>query len=50
MFQTLQEALEANSLEHKLEMQIKASLDSNEESGAPEQTKNYTESLVQESI
>ena len=27
MMQTLQEALYANSLEHKLEMQIKASLD-----------------------
>ena len=50
MFQILQEALEANSLEHKLEMQIKASLDSTKESGAPEQTNNDTELLVQESI
>lgn len=50
MCQTLQEALEANSLEHKLEMKIKASLDSTEESGAPEQTNNDIESLVQESI
>ncbi|MDE6206952.1 MAG: hypothetical protein K2M55_04000 [Muribaculaceae bacterium] len=50
MFKTLQESLEANSLEHKLEMQIKASLDPTEESGAPEQTKNGTEPLVQESI
>lgn len=50
MYQTLQEALEANSLEHKLEMQIKASLDSTEESGSTEQTKNDTELLVQESI
>lgn len=30
MFQTLTEALEANSLEHKLEMQIKASLEEGE--------------------
>lgn len=50
MFQTLKEALEANSLEHKLEMQIKASLDTNEESVSTEQTKNYTESLVHKSI
>ncbi len=44
--QTLQEALEANSLEHKLEMLIKASLDSNEEE-LPTQTGNDTEQLVQ---
>lgn len=50
MFHTLQEALEANSLEHKLEMQIKASLDSTRESGTPEQTNNVTELLVHESI
>ena len=50
MFQTLQEALEANSLEHKLEMQIKASIESTNESESPEQTKNDTELLVQESI
>ena len=31
-------------------MQIKASLDSTKESGAPEQTNNDTELLVQESI
>lgn len=49
MCQTLQEALEANSLEHKLEIQIKASLDSNEKE-LPIQTENDTESLVQESI
>lgn len=48
--QTLLEALEANSLEHKLEMQIKASLESNEENGIPVQTTNDTEPLVQESI
>lgn len=50
MFQTLQEAREANYLEHKLEMQIKASLDSTDESGAPKQTKKDTESLVHKSI
>ncbi len=50
MFQTLQEVLYANSLEHKLEVQIKASLDSNEEEHQPVQTENDTESLVHESI
>ena len=50
MYQTLQDALEANSLEHRLEMQFKASHDLTEESGAPEQTKNDTELLVHESI
>lgn len=50
MFQTLQEALEANSLEHKLEMQIKASLESNDENGIPVQTINDTEPLVHKSI
>ena len=50
MFQTLQEALETNSLEHKLEIQIKASLDSTDDNESPEQTKNDTELLVQESI
>ncbi len=50
MFQTLQEALEANSLEHKLEMQIKASLDSTGDKEPSEQTNNYTEPLVHESI
>ena len=50
MFQTLQEALEANSLEHKLEMQIKASLDSTNDNEPSEQTNNDTEPLVQESI
>ncbi len=50
MFQTLQEALYANSLEHKLEIQIKASLDPNEEEQPPEQTENDTEPLVHESI
>ncbi len=50
MFQTLQKALYANSLERKLEVQIKASLDSNEDDHQPVQTENDTEPLVQESI
>lgn len=41
--QTLQEALYANSLEHKLEMQIKAALDSKEDEEQQVQTENYTE-------
>ena len=48
--QTLQEALYANSLEHKLEMQIKAALGPEEEEEQQVQTENYTEPLVQESI
>lgn len=43
MMQTLQEALYANSLEHKLEMQIKTALDSKEEEELQVQTENYTE-------
>lgn len=41
--QTLQEALYANSLEHKLEMQIKVALDSNDEEKQKVQTENDTE-------
>lgn len=41
--QTLQEALYANFLEHKLEMQIKAALDSNDEEEQKVQTENDTE-------
>lgn len=41
--QTLLEALEANSLEHKLEMQIKVALDSKDEGEQQEQNENDTE-------
>lgn len=41
--QTLQEALYANSLEYKLEMQIRTALDSKEEEEQQVQTENYTE-------
>lgn len=50
MLQTLQEALEANSLEHKLEVQIKAALDASETEEPTPQTENDTEPLVHESI
>ena len=43
MIQTLQEALYANSLEYKLEMQIKAALEPEEEEEQQVQTENYTE-------
>ena len=43
MMQTLQEALYANSLEHKLEMQIKAALEPEEEDEQQVQTENDTE-------
>ncbi|MDE6206706.1 MAG: hypothetical protein K2M55_02750 [Muribaculaceae bacterium] len=50
MMQTLQEALYANSLEHKSEMPIKAALEPEEEEEKQAQTENDTELYVQESI
>lgn len=58
MYLSLKEALEANSLEHKLATQIKAALAKDEdaemsdeiETVSTEQTNHYTERLVQESI
>lgn len=40
MFQTLQETLYANSLEHKFEMQIRASLDKTKEESSAQNDNN----------
>ena len=45
MMQTLQEALYANSLVHKLEMQIKAALEPEKEEEQQVQTDNDTEGI-----
>lgn len=47
---TLQEVLDANSLEHKLQAQIKSALEAADNSERSVQTGNTTEPLVQESI
>jgi len=49
-FLTLAEFLDANSLEHKLQAQIKAALDAADNSEETAQTGHNTEPLVQESI
>ncbi len=49
-FLTLAEFLDANSLEHKLQVQIKAALDAADNSEETVKTENGTEPLVQESI
>ena len=49
-FLTLAEFLDANSLEHKLQVQIKAALDAADNSEETVKTEYGTEPLVQESI